>query len=70
MLQLARQEFPSLKIDDRETRRDGPSYMVDTLQEMRAAMGTSPFCYWSGRTLPICFTPGINGSVCLSLPIS
>lgn len=37
MLQLACEEFPSLKIDDRETRRHGPSYMVDTLQEMRVA---------------------------------
>lgn len=36
MLQLAQPEFPRLKIDDRETRRDGPSYMVDTLLELRA----------------------------------
>ncbi len=35
MLQLARREFPLLLIDDRETRRNGPSYMVDTLQELR-----------------------------------
>lgn len=34
MLQLALVEFPSLYIDDRETRRGGPSYMVDTLQEL------------------------------------
>jgi nicotinate-nucleotide adenylyltransferase len=36
MLQLACREFPDLKIDDRETRRSGPSYMVDTLRELRA----------------------------------
>lgn len=35
MLQLARREFPLLRVDDRETRRDGPSYMVDTLRELR-----------------------------------
>lgn len=35
MLTLARTEFPRLLIDDREARRAGPSYMVDTLQELR-----------------------------------
>ena len=35
MLALARTEFPRLLIDERETRRAGPSYMVDTLQELR-----------------------------------
>jgi nicotinate-nucleotide adenylyltransferase len=37
MLALARMEFPRLKIDDRETRRIGPSYTVDTLQELRSS---------------------------------
>lgn len=36
MLRLAGSEFPFLLIDDRETLRSGPSYMVDTLQEVRA----------------------------------
>ena len=36
MLRLAQAEFPKLAIDDRETRRDGPSYMVDTLEELRS----------------------------------
>ncbi|NOR20362.1 MAG: nicotinate-nucleotide adenylyltransferase [Xanthomonadales bacterium] len=35
MLQLAQLEFPALSIDDRELRRSGPSYMVDTLREIR-----------------------------------
>lgn len=35
MLRLAQAEFPKLEIDDRETRRTGPSYMADTLQELR-----------------------------------
>ena len=36
MLQLAQLDFPGLSIDDREIRRTGPSYMVDTLHELRA----------------------------------
>jgi nicotinate-nucleotide adenylyltransferase len=36
MLQLAQLDFPGLLIDDREIRRTGPSYMVDTLHELRA----------------------------------
>ena len=35
MLQLAQMEFPHLAIDDREVRRDGASYMVDTLKSFR-----------------------------------
>ena len=35
MLQLAIEEFPHLAIDTREIDRDGPSYMVDTLKEIR-----------------------------------
>lgn len=30
--------------DDRELRRDGPSYMVDTLASLRAEVGTVPLC--------------------------
>jgi nicotinate-nucleotide adenylyltransferase len=36
MLQLAQVEFPALAIDRRELRRSGPSYMVDTLQDLRS----------------------------------
>ena len=49
MLQLACQEFPSLKIDDRETRRHGPSYMVDTLQEIRTSHGDQPILLLIGQ---------------------
>lgn len=35
MLRLAQMDFPTLDIDDREIRRGGPSYMVDTLREVR-----------------------------------
>lgn len=36
MLQLALEEYPQFSIDKREVERDSPSYMIDTLQSMRA----------------------------------
>lgn len=35
MLYLAVRQHPDLAVDDREVRRDGPSYMTDTLAELR-----------------------------------
>ena len=49
MLALAREEFPCLLIDDRETRRAGPSYMVDTLQELRNAYQDRPLLLLIGQ---------------------
>ena len=49
MLQLARQEFPLLRIDDRETRRNGPSYMVDTLGQMRTGNSDRPLLLTVGQ---------------------
>ena len=49
MLQLARKEFPQLEIDDRETRRNGPSYMFDTLKELRVALGDRPLMLLIGQ---------------------
>jgi nicotinate-nucleotide adenylyltransferase len=31
-------------VDDREMKRPGPSYSVDTLKELRAEVGTAPLC--------------------------
>ncbi|MBL1259955.1 MAG: nicotinate-nucleotide adenylyltransferase [Thiotrichaceae bacterium] len=39
MLQLAIEGMPSLLIDEREVRRQGPSYMVDTLASLRKELG-------------------------------
>ena len=39
MLALAIDGEPGLRVDLRELRRDGPSYSVDTLRELRAAYG-------------------------------
>jgi nicotinate-nucleotide adenylyltransferase len=49
MLQLARLEFPQLLIDDRETRRSGPSYMVDTLTEIRSSLENRPLLLLIGQ---------------------
>lgn len=40
---------PSLRLDDRELLRDGPSYTVDTLASMRAEMPDTPLCLIMGR---------------------
>ncbi|VAW85219.1 Nicotinate-nucleotide adenylyltransferase [hydrothermal vent metagenome] len=42
MLQLATEEHSSLVIDEREVRRKGPSYMVDTLALLREELGHEP----------------------------
>lgn len=39
MLELAIAEEPGLAVDAREIRRDGPSYTIDTLTELRAEIG-------------------------------
>jgi nicotinate-nucleotide adenylyltransferase len=44
MLRAAVAAEPRLAVDDRETRRDGPSYTVDTLQSLRAEVGERPLC--------------------------
>jgi nicotinate-nucleotide adenylyltransferase len=49
MLQLAVVECPSLLLDDRETRRSGPSYMVDTLKELRAEFPGRPILLLIGQ---------------------
>lgn len=41
MLKLAVDAKPGLIADDRELRRDGPSYTVDTLRDLRAELGES-----------------------------
>lgn len=49
MLQLACGEFHQLGIDDRETRRSGPSYMSETLKELRAARRKRPLMLLVGQ---------------------
>jgi nicotinate-nucleotide adenylyltransferase len=49
MLQLALAGHGDLQVDDREIRRGGSSYMVDTLQEIRAEEGDVPLLLMIGQ---------------------
>ena len=49
MLRLATASCPELRVDDREVRRSGPSYMVDTLMEIRAEAGDLPLLLMIGQ---------------------
>jgi nicotinate-nucleotide adenylyltransferase len=49
MLQLGLQAHPNLLPDDREMRRDGPSYTVETLRELRAQLGAQTLCLIMGN---------------------
>ena len=44
MLKLAVAEQTGFVVDERELRRSGPSYMVDTLLSLRAEVGETPLC--------------------------
>jgi nicotinate-nucleotide adenylyltransferase len=45
LLELAVQNEPALQIDTRELKREGPSWMVDTLQSLRKDIGADePLC--------------------------
>ncbi|MDR0182690.1 nicotinate-nucleotide adenylyltransferase [Lysobacter arvi] len=46
MLDLAIAGEPGLKVDRRELHRDGPSYTVDTLRELRAELGPQVPLVW------------------------
>jgi nicotinate-nucleotide adenylyltransferase len=49
MVRLACAGNPRLMVDDRECRRSGPSYTVDTLHELRRELGAStPLCLLMG----------------------
>ncbi len=44
MLRLALANQSVFRVDERELRRKGPSFMVDTLKELRAECGQQPLC--------------------------
>lgn len=48
MVQSAVANEPELIADDREIRRKGPSYMIDTLLDLRAEMPKTPLCLLLG----------------------
>ncbi|MFO1432164.1 MAG: nicotinate-nucleotide adenylyltransferase [Candidatus Competibacteraceae bacterium] len=49
LLRLAVAGQPGFVVDERELRREGPSYMVDTLASLRAEVGNTPLCLLLGR---------------------
>ncbi len=56
LVRLAMVDQPGFVADDRELRREGPSYMVDTLVSLREELGETPLCLLLGadafRDLP------------------
>ena len=49
MLNLALSRYPDLQVDDREVRREGSSFMVDTLREIRKEEGDAPILMMIGQ---------------------
>jgi nicotinate-nucleotide adenylyltransferase len=49
MLELALAPYPDLTVDDREVRRSGPSFMVDTLVSLRKDVGAAPILLCVGQ---------------------
>jgi nicotinate-nucleotide adenylyltransferase len=49
MLKLALSRYPELQMDDREVRREGSSFMVDTLGEIRREAGDAPILLMIGQ---------------------
>lgn len=49
MVRLAVDGHDGLVVDDRELRRTGPSYMVDTLQDLRVEAGATPLVLCIGQ---------------------
>lgn len=49
MLELALAPHPDLAVDEREVRREGPSYMVETLASIREEVGTRPVILCLGQ---------------------
>jgi nicotinate-nucleotide adenylyltransferase len=49
MLKLALSCYPELRVDEREVRREGASYMVDTLSEIRREEGDAPILLMIGQ---------------------
>lgn len=49
MLEATVREHPSLRVDDRELRREGPSYTVDTLRSLHADLPDRSLCLLLGE---------------------
>ena len=70
MLEAALEGLPGFRVDGRELRRPGPSFMVDTLVSLRSEVGAShSACCWASTRSSVCL-PGIGGVNCRSWPTS
>lgn len=49
MLKIAVTAYPEFRVDDREVRREGRSFMADTLAEIRADAGNTPILLIIGQ---------------------
>ena len=56
MLQLALQDDPCLRLDEREIRRARPSYTIDSLLELRREINQEPLCLVLGTDAALGFT--------------
>lgn len=56
MVQRAIESEPALRVDDCEIRRKGPSYMIDTLNELRNHLPNTPLCLIIGIDAFLGFT--------------
>lgn len=56
MVKAAVQNEPAFFADDIEIRREGPSYMIDTLKNLRATYPNTPFCLLLGIDAFLGFT--------------
>ena len=56
MLRAAVADQPGFTVDDREMRRKGPSFTVDTLEELRAELPGRPLCLVLGMDAFLGFT--------------
>ena len=68
MVRLTLAGEPGLVVDAREAQRDGPSYTVDTLAELRRELGPGRrWCWcWAATSCTTC-PPGTAGTNCSSL---
>jgi len=56
MTRLAIQGNPRFEVDDRELKRAGTSYTIDTLSEIRSALGNQPLCLLMGADAFVALT--------------
>jgi nicotinate-nucleotide adenylyltransferase len=56
MLRAAVADQPGFTVDDREMRRQGPSFTIDTLEELRAELPDRPLCLVLGMDAFLGFT--------------